>query len=91
MVHHNQTIWNIHGLFMSLLVTKIFFFNIWYKLVFQQKSDATDEDSSDWDSEENMFLVCVYNVSPEQPYTIFKAPTNSTAQDIIAQVRNDQG
>ena len=33
-----------------------------------------------------MFLVCVYNVSPDQPYTIFKAPTTSTAQDIITQV-----
>lgn len=31
------------------------------------------------------FLVCVYNVAPDQPYTIFKAPTSSTAQDIITQ------
>ena len=33
-----------------------------------------------------MFVVCVYNVSPDQPYTVFKAPVSSTAQDIITQV-----
>lgn len=54
---------------------------------FQKKLDSTDEESSVWDSEENMFLVCVYNVSPDQPYTVFKAPVSSTAQDIITQVR----
>ncbi|XP_052770885.1 1-phosphatidylinositol 4,5-bisphosphate phosphodiesterase epsilon-1-like [Mya arenaria] len=41
--------------------------------------------SGDWDRDEHMFLVCVYNVSPDQPYTIFKAPISSTAQDIITQ------
>jgi phosphatidylinositol phospholipase C epsilon len=33
------------------------------------------------------FLVCVYNVSPDQPYTILKATTTSTAQEIIQRVR----
>ncbi|XP_060069522.1 uncharacterized protein LOC132549598 [Ylistrum balloti] len=42
-------------------------------------------DTADWDSVEQVFLVCVYNVAPDQPYTIFKAPTSSTAQDIITQ------
>lgn len=41
---------------------------------------------TDWEGEEHMFLVCVFNVSPDQPYTIFKAPVSSTAQDIITQV-----
>uniref|UniRef100_A0A0L8ICG3 Phosphoinositide phospholipase C n=2 Tax=Octopus bimaculoides TaxID=37653 RepID=A0A0L8ICG3_OCTBM len=51
----------------------------------KKKMDSTDDDSAVWDSEENMFLVCVYNVSPDQPYTVFKAPVSSTAQDIITQ------
>ncbi|KAK6186335.1 hypothetical protein SNE40_008388 [Patella caerulea] len=44
-----------------------------------------EEDTSDWESTEHMFVVCVYNVSPDQPYTVFKAPVTSTAQDIITQ------
>ncbi|CAM1326028.1 PLCE1 (predicted) [Pycnogonum litorale] len=40
---------------------------------------------NDWEDEEEMFLVCVYNVSPDQPYTILRAPVTSTAQDLIAQ------
>jgi len=39
------------------------------------------------DSESQVFLVCVHNVSPDQPYVILQAPVNSTAQDIVAQVR----
>lgn len=37
-----------------------------------------------------MFLVCVYNVSSDQPYTVFKAPCSSTALDVITQVHNTQ-
>ncbi|KAK3593089.1 hypothetical protein CHS0354_038127 [Potamilus streckersoni] len=51
----------------------------------QKKKVSTDSSTGDWDHDENMFLVCVYNVSPDQPYTVFKAPTSSTAQDIITQ------
>ena len=51
----------------------------------QRQPDGTAT-TGDWDRDEHMFLVCVYNVSPDQPYTIFKAPTTSTAQDIITQV-----
>ena len=47
------------------------------------------EESTDWESTEHMFLVCVFNVSPDQPYTMFQAPVTSTAQDIITQVRLD--
>uniref|UniRef100_A0A183EV31 Ras-associating domain-containing protein n=1 Tax=Gongylonema pulchrum TaxID=637853 RepID=A0A183EV31_9BILA len=32
------------------------------------------------------FLVCVHNVSKEQPYIILRASINSTASDIIKQV-----
>ena len=43
--------------------------------------------SGDWDSHlQQMFLVCVFNVSEDQPYTILQAPSSSTAQDIITQV-----
>ncbi|XP_064631376.1 uncharacterized protein LOC135489776 isoform X2 [Lineus longissimus] len=48
------------------------------------KSDSVD--TTAWDAaDDQMFLVCVYNVSKDQPYTIFKAPVTSTAQDIITQ------
>lgn len=40
-----------------------------------------------WTDGEEAFLVCIYNVAPDQPYAILKAPITSTAQDIIAQVR----
>ncbi|XP_077406391.1 1-phosphatidylinositol 4,5-bisphosphate phosphodiesterase epsilon-1 isoform X2 [Vanacampus margaritifer] len=35
--------------------------------------------------EEDMFLVQVHEVSPEQPHTVIKAPRYSSAQDIIQQ------
>nr|XP_015818640.2 1-phosphatidylinositol 4,5-bisphosphate phosphodiesterase epsilon-1 isoform X3 [Nothobranchius furzeri] len=35
--------------------------------------------------EEDVFLVQVHEVSPEQPHTVIKAPRYSTAQDIIQQ------
>lgn len=40
-----------------------------------------------WTDGEEAFLVCVYNVAPDQPYAILKAPITSTATDIVAQVR----
>ncbi|CAL4059438.1 unnamed protein product, partial [Meganyctiphanes norvegica] len=42
------------------------------------------EEAKGWEEEDN-FHVCVYNVSAQIPYTILKAPTASTAQDILAQ------
>uniref|UniRef100_A0A3Q4BGW2 Phosphoinositide phospholipase C n=1 Tax=Mola mola TaxID=94237 RepID=A0A3Q4BGW2_MOLML len=36
-------------------------------------------------AEDDMFLVQVHEVSPEQPHTVIKAPRYSTAQDIIQQ------
>jgi len=39
------------------------------------------------DSDSPVFLVCVHNVSADQPYVILQAPVCSTAQDIVAQVR----
>lgn len=38
-------------------------------------------------AEEDVFLVQIHEVSPEQPHTVIKAPRYSTAQDIIQQVR----
>lgn len=39
---------------------------------------------SAWD-ENDTFLVCIYNVSPEIPYAILKVPLNACAQDVLAQ------
>ena len=38
------------------------------------------------DCDSQVFLVCVHNVSSDQPYVILQAPVTSTAQDIVAQV-----
>lgn len=38
-------------------------------------------------AEDDVFLVQIHEVSPEQPHTVIKAPRYSTAQDIIQQVR----
>ncbi|XP_062591377.1 uncharacterized protein LOC134252848 isoform X1 [Saccostrea cucullata] len=51
----------------------------------QQRKQESENNTGDWESVEQVFLVCVYNVAPDQPYTIFKAPTSSNAQDIITQ------
>lgn len=52
----------------------------------QENLNSNDELNSEWNDEpEDTFLVCIYNVSPDQPYTILKAPTSSTSQAIIAQ------
>lgn len=47
-------------------------------------SGASNEAQSSWDDDDT-FLVCVYNVSPDIPYAILKAPINATAQDVLAQ------
>jgi len=50
------------------------------------KRQDSDELSCSWtdDTIEN-FLVCIYNVSEDQPYAILKASVSCTAQDIIGQ------
>lgn len=48
-------------------------------------SELTGTELNEWSQGEETYLVCVYNVSSDQPYAILKAPKNSTAQDIIAQ------
>lgn len=45
---------------------------------------ASNEAPTSWDDDDT-FLVCVYNVSPDIPYAILKAPINATAQDVLAQ------
>ena len=47
-------------------------------------SDPANSVSLEWDAQE-MYLVCIYNVSPDLPYTILRAPHSSTALDIITQ------
>lgn len=49
-------------------------------------SDGLDEFTS-WNTDPlDNFLVCIYNVSPDQPYAILKASVTSTATDIIQRV-----
>ncbi|ELT88365.1 hypothetical protein CAPTEDRAFT_107647 [Capitella teleta] len=56
---------------------------------FRENMVSTGNDvisSGDWECpSEQLFLVCVFNVSEDQPYTILQAPCTSTAQDIITQ------
>ncbi|KAL1506208.1 hypothetical protein ABEB36_005610 [Hypothenemus hampei] len=40
--------------------------------------------SNAWE-ENDTFLVCIYNVSPDIPYAILKVPLNACAQDVLAQ------
>ncbi|XP_055309016.1 1-phosphatidylinositol 4,5-bisphosphate phosphodiesterase epsilon-1-like, partial [Sitodiplosis mosellana] len=47
-------------------------------------NSASNETPTSWDDDDT-FLVCVYNVSPDIPYAILKAPINATAQDVLAQ------
>lgn len=47
-------------------------------------SSSNDAPTSSWDDDDT-FLVCIYNVSPDIPYAILKAPINATAQDVLAQ------
>ncbi|XP_025829637.1 1-phosphatidylinositol 4,5-bisphosphate phosphodiesterase epsilon-1-like [Agrilus planipennis] len=47
-----------------------------------RKSDGAP--SNAWE-ENDTFLVCIYNVSPEIPYCILKVPLNACAQDVLAQ------
>ena len=53
----------------------------------QTCTKGNDDIIADWEDEpENeTFLVCIFNVSQEQPYTILKASVSSSAQDIITQ------
>ncbi|XP_071477015.1 uncharacterized protein [Diadema antillarum] len=57
--------------------------SLFYRMYRRHRSDEWT--SMDSDSSDKTFLVWVYNVSQEQPYTVFTALTSSTAQDIIAQ------
>ncbi len=41
---------------------------------------------TDWDSQEQSFLVCVYNVSQDQDYTFLQVAMSSTSQDVVTQV-----
>ena len=58
----------------------------------EDSGDATDNDDEDDDDdvgvggeEEETFLVCVHNVSPEIPYAILKCRVADTAKDILLQ------
>nr|XP_054933838.1 1-phosphatidylinositol 4,5-bisphosphate phosphodiesterase epsilon-1-like [Dermacentor andersoni] len=51
----------------------------------RRKADSGEGGLTEWSDGEDTYLVCVYNVSADQPYAILKAPISSTAQDIIAQ------
>lgn len=55
------------------------------KYLRRQDSDGFEEFSRWSDEPLENFLVCVYNVSPDQPYAILKTAACSTSQDIISQ------
>ncbi|XP_041477613.1 1-phosphatidylinositol 4,5-bisphosphate phosphodiesterase epsilon-1-like isoform X4 [Lytechinus variegatus] len=57
--------------------------SLFYRMYRRHRSDEWT--SMDSDGSDKTFLVWVYNVSQDQPYTVFRALTSSTAQDIIAQ------
>ncbi|XP_030842228.1 1-phosphatidylinositol 4,5-bisphosphate phosphodiesterase epsilon-1 [Strongylocentrotus purpuratus] len=57
--------------------------SLFYRMYRRHRSDEWT--SMDGDGSDKTFLVWVYNVSQDQPYTVFRALTSSTAQDIIAQ------
>ncbi len=56
------------------------------RTVFSKKGDSTEVNITDWDSHEQSFLVCVYNVSQDQDYTFLQVPMSSTSQDVVTQV-----
>lgn len=53
------------------------------------QSGMIEGTSNIWTSEDtpDLFLVCIYNVSPNQPYTVLKAFTTSTATEVVQMVR----
>lgn len=54
----------------------------------ERSESAENRIINDWQDkrdDEEIFLVCIYNVSKDQPYTILKASIPSTALDIISQ------
>lgn len=48
------------------------------------RSNSGEDGPSSWDDDDT-FLVCIYNVSPDIPYAILKVPISATAQDVLAQ------
>lgn len=52
-----------------------------------QSAAGNDEIIADWqeEHENETFLVCIYNVSNDQPYTILKSSVKSSSQEIITQ------
>lgn len=49
-----------------------------------ETTTVSNDTPTSWDDDDT-FLVCVYNVSPDIPYAILKAPINATAQDVLTQ------
>lgn len=47
-------------------------------------TSTSNEAPSSWDDDDT-FMVCICNVSPDIPYAIMKAPINATAQDVLVQ------
>jgi hypothetical protein len=42
-----------------------------------------------WDNCDRTFLVTIYNISSIQKHTTFRTPANSTAINVITQVKKD--
>lgn len=56
----------------------------------QESQDGVGQDS-EWveQTSNQIFIVCIHNVSDEQKYTILQAPVTSTSQDVISQVSQE--
>lgn len=87
-----QANWKGEGRFMMKKIADDPSSRAWFNTIKAQslqkerlKRRDSDEFSSSWGEEMENFLVCIYNVSEDQPYAILKASVSGTAQDIISQ------
>lgn len=88
----SQANWKGEGRFMVKKIADDPSSRAWFNTIKAQsqqkerlKRRDSDEFSTSWGEEMENFLVCVYNVSEDQPYAILKASMAGTAQDIISQ------
>uniref|UniRef100_T1K4Q4 Phosphoinositide phospholipase C n=1 Tax=Tetranychus urticae TaxID=32264 RepID=T1K4Q4_TETUR len=84
-----QSHWNGRGRFVIKKIANDPSSRAWFNTIKAQMERLRRQDSEElsgsWGEEIDYFLVCVYNVSEDQPYAILKAPITGTAQDIIGQ------
>lgn len=84
-----QSHWNGRGRFVIKKIANDPSSRAWFNTIKAQMERLRRQDSEElsgsWGEEMDYFLVCVYNVSEDQPYAILRAPISGTAQDVISQ------